>query len=173
MDKKKFCIIGAVAAVVVIGVIIAIAVATSNKGDEGGDNKDKNGSSQQENKDKKDDNKKTTISEDDLKNVDETINFGDYDAQQTLSKAIQNGEKTGKVVKIEGTVSHFSKGMSFNIGQKKTEGNQFIGTTFVIEDAEGEDDYPKDGDHVVITGIVKAEGYAFQIKTLKKFVEKK
>ena len=172
MDKKKFCIIGAVAAVVVIGVIIAIAVATSNKGDEGGDNKDNNGSSQQENKDNKYD-KKATISADDLKNVDETIDFGDYDAQQTLSKAIQNGEKTGKVVKIEGTVSHFSKGMSFNIGQKKTEGNQFIGTTFVIEDAEGEDDYPEDGDHVVITGIVKAEGYAFQIKTLKKFVEKK
>ena len=172
MDKKKFCIIGAVAAVVIIGVVIAIAVATSNKGDEDGDNKDKNGSSQQENKDKKDD-KKTTISEDDLKKVDETIDFGDYDAQQTLSKAIQNGEKTGKVVKIEGTVSHFGKGMSFNIGQKKTEGNQFIGTTFVIEDVEGEDDYPKDGDHVVITGIVKAEGYAFQIKTLKKFVEKK
>ena len=171
MDKKKLGIIGGVAAVVIIGVIIAIAVATSTKSDEGGDNKDKNGSSQQE--DKKDNDKKTSISADDLKNVDETIDFGDYDAQQTLSKAIQNGEKTGKVVKIEGTVSHFSKGMSFNIGQKKTEGNQFIGTTFVIEDAVSEDEYPQDGDHVVITGIVKAEGYSFQIKTLKKFVEKK
>ena len=171
MDKKKLGIIGGVAAVVIIGVIIAIDVATSTKSDEGGDNKDKNGSSQQE--DKKDNDKKTSISADDLKNIDETIDFGDYDAQQTLSKAIQNGEKTGKVVKIEGTVSHFSKGMSFNIGQKKTEGNQFIGTTFVIEDAVSEDEYPQDGDHVVITGIVKAEGYAFQIKTLKKFVEKK
>ena len=170
MDKKKLGIISGVAAIVIIGVIIAIVVVNSGKSDDGGK---KDGESSQEQKKDDDGDKKTaSISADDLKNVDETIDFGDYDAQQTLSKAIQNGEKTGKVVKIEGVVSNFGKGMSYNIGQRKTEGNQFIGTSFVIEDGE-ESDYPKDGDHVVITGIVKAEGYAFQIKTLKAYVEKK
>ena len=79
-----------------------------------------------------------------------------------------------KVVKIDGTVSHFGKGMSYNIGQRKEEGNQFIGTTFTIEDG-AEEDYPADGDHVVITGIIKADdsGLVYTIKTLKAYVEKK
>ena len=172
MDKKKLTIIGGIAAVVIVGVIIAVvAVNSGKKGDEG--NKD-NGSSQQTDNGGND--KKTKkITADDLSKVDETISFGDYDSQYTLSKAIQNGEKLGKVVKIDGTVSHMGKGFSYNIGQKKSEGNGFIGTTFTIEDGE-EADYPADGDHVVLTGIVVADeetGLVFTLKTLKAFVEKK
>ena len=171
MDKKKLGIIGGIVAVVIVGVIIAVVIANGSKGGDDNGNKD-NGSSQQ--KDKDDDKKTGTITADDLKNIDETISFGDYDSQYTLSKAIQNGDKLGKVVKIDGTVSHFGKGMSYNIGQKKSEGNGFIGTSFTIEDAD-EADYPDDGDHVVLTGVVVVDetGFVFTLKTLKAFVEKK
>lgn len=170
MDKKKLGIIGGVAAVVIIGVIIAIVAVNSGKSDDGG--KKDGGSSQEQKKD--DDKKDNKLSADALKNIDETISFGDYDSQYTLSKAIQNGEKLGKVVKIDGTVSHFGKGMSYNIGQKKSDGTGYIGTAFTIDDGE-EADYPADGDHVVLTGIVVVDdtGFVFTLKTLKAYVEKK
>ena len=172
MDKKKIGIIGGIVAVVAVGVIIAIVVANSSKSNDDSGKKD-TGSSQEQKTDG-DDKKSNKITADDLKNIDETISFGDYDSQYTLSKAIQNGDKLGKVVKIDGTVSHFGKGMSYNIGQKKSEGNGFIGTSFTIEDAD-EADYPADGDHVVLTGVVVVDetGFVFTLKTLKAFVEKK
>ena len=176
MDKKKIAIIGGIAAVVIVGIIIAVVVANSGKG--GDDSGKDGGTSQQKGGDDKDggDDKKTkTITADDLKNVDETVSFGDYDSQFTLSKAIQNGEKLGKVVKIDGTVSHYGKGFSYTVGQKKADGSGFIGTVFTIEDGE-ESDYPADGDHVVLTGVVVADeetGLVFTLKTLKAFVEKK
>jgi hypothetical protein len=170
--NKKTMIIGCVAAVVMIGVAIAIIVVNVNKEPNYGGNGETGAA-----KDKELDEEKiesATVTPDDLKKIDETIEFGDFDAQHTLSKAIQNGEKLDKVVKIDGTVSHFGKGMSYNIGQRKEEGNQFIGTTFTIEDG-AEEDYPADGDHVVITGIVRADdsGLVYTIKTLKAYVEKK
>ena len=173
MDKKKICITGAIMAIVAVGVIAAVIIANTSK-DNGGDNKD-NGSSQEQEKDGGDDKKTAVVTADDLnKKADVTIAYGDYDAQEALSKAIQNGEMDGKVVKIEGKVSNFGKGMSYNIGQRRENGNAFIGTTFTIEDGK-EDDYPEDGDHVVITGIVRADesGLVHTIKTLKAFVETK
>ena len=173
MDKKKLLIVGGIAAVVIIGAIIAVVVANSGKGGDEG-NKD-GGTSQQKDKKDGDDKKTKTITADDLKNVDESVAFGDYDSQFTLSKAIQNGEKLGKVVKIDGTVSHYGKGFSYTVGQKKSDGTGFIGTVFTIEDGE-ESDYPADGDHVVLTGVVVADeetGLVFTLKTLKAFVEKK
>ena len=174
MEKNKGLAIGLAGVLVVIGIVIAIVAVNSNKGDDEG--KKDGGSSQQQDKDggEKDDKKTTTITADDLKSVDETVEFGDYDAQFTLTKAIQNGEKVGKVVKIEGEVSHFGAGMSYSVGQRKEEGNQFVGTTFTIEDGE-EADYPADGTHVVITGIVVADesGLMNTIQTLKAFVEVK
>ena len=169
MDKKKLGIVCGIVAIVAVGVVIAIAVANSGKNDDGGEKKD-GGSSQEQKKDG-DDKKTATVTADDLgKKADVTIAYGDYDAQEALSKAIQNGEMDGKVVKIEGKVSH--PGMSYSIGQRRENGNAFIGTTFTIEDG-GE--YPEDGAHVVITGIVRADesGLVHTIKTLKAFVETK
>jgi hypothetical protein len=174
MDKKKLGVIGGIAAVVVIAVIITVVAVNSGKGNTDDKGGDKGGSSQQDKKDGDGDKKSGTITADDLKNVDVTIAYGDYEAMESLSKKIQNGEMDGKVVKIDGKVSNFSKGMSYNIGERRENGNAFIGTTFTIEDG-AEDDYPSDGDQVVITGIVKADdsGLVHTIKTLKAFVEKK
>ncbi len=161
-------------ALVAVGVIVAVIMVNTSKNNGGEGNKD-NGSSQEQKKDGGDDKKSAVVTADDLnKKADVTIAYGDYDAQEALSKAIQNGEMDGKVVKIEGKVSNFGKGMSYNIGQRRENGNAFIGTTFTIEDGK-EDDYPEDGDHVVITGIVRADesGLVHTIKTLKAFVETK
>ena len=90
---------------------------------------------------------------------------------QALSKAIQNGEKEGAIVKIDGYVSNFAKGMSYNIVEKNAAGSGNIGTSFVIEDLV-EDDYPSDGTHVVLTGKVVSNGaMGWNIHTLAEFVQ--
>ena len=163
--SNKPLIIGIACAVVVLGVVIGIVVANSGKTDE-----KKESSTSQETK--KNDDVKTVVvvSADDLKNVDETIAYGDFDAMKALSKAIQNGEKTGKVVKIDGIISH--PGMSYSIAEQSADGTTKIGTIFTIEDGT-DADYPADGAHVILTGIVRADdsGVIFTIKTLKNFVE--
>ena len=162
--SNKPLIIGIACAVVVLGVVIGIVAANSGKTDEKKDN-----STSQETK-KNDDKTVVAVSADDLKNVDETITYGDFDAMKALSKAIQNGEKTGKVVKIDGVISH--PGMSYSIAEQSADGTTKIGTIFTIEDGT-DADYPADGAHVILTGIVRADdsGVIFTIKTLKNFVE--
>ena len=109
------------------------------------------------------------VSKDDLRNVDAEIAYGDFDAMKNLSKDIQNGKMTGKVVKIDGVVSH--PGQSYSIVQKSADGKQKIGTVFNIEDSA---DYPADGERVVITAKVLENGAMnFQLYTLKEFVENK
>ena len=88
----------------------------------------------------------------------------------TLSKDIQNGRATGQVVKIDGYVSNFAKGMSYNIVENNADKTGNIGTTFVIEGA-AEDAYPSDATHVIITGKVVQDGYSFTIHTLPDFVQ--
>ena len=112
----------------------------------------------------------TKITASDLAKVDETIEFGDFEGMEKLSKDIQNGFATGKVVKIRGLVSNFGKGMSYNIVQEKD--NNKVGTTFVIEGAS-EDAYPIDGTQISLVGIVVAEpnGLVYTIHTLPEFIE--
>ena len=99
--------------------------------------------------------------------VDEIIGFGDYGAMEIQAKSIQNGEMTGKIVQIDGIVSHpMSK---YSIVEEDENGNG-IGTEFIIEGIE-EDEYPQDGDHVIITGeIVEKEPLYFVIKTTPEYV---
>ena len=112
-----------------------------------------------------------TIAAADLATVTDTIEFGDYDGMKALSSAIQNGEKVGAVVQIDGLVSNFAKGMSYNIVEENAEGSGNIGTTFKIEGVD-EDAYPSDGTHVKLTGLVVDEGgMMFTIHTLPEFVE--
>ena len=113
------------------------------------------------------------LSAETLANVDVTVEFGDYAAMEALSKDIQNGKATGKVVCIDGLVSNFSKGMSYSITEKDEAAGKSIGTVFRIKDTE-EDAYPTDGTHVKLTGLVTQDpdnALMFFIETLPDFVE--
>ena len=93
-----------IAVVVVVAVIIGVIVAVKgNSGNNGGDS-DNGGTSQD-----------AGLTAADLAKVDVEIEYGDYDGMEKLSKSIQNGEMTGKVVKIDGVVMH--PGTSYSIGQ--------------------------------------------------------
>ncbi len=101
--------------------------------------------------------------------VDEIIELGDYDGMKELSKAIQNGEATGKIVQITGKVSHPMT--SYSIVQESADGTEKIGTQFVIEGAE-ESDYPQDEDLITITGeVVEKESLYFVIQTTPEYIE--
>jgi hypothetical protein len=94
--------------------------------------------------------------------VDEMIEFGDFDGMEKLSKRIQNGEVTGKVVKIEGFVSHPMD--TYSIVQVNSDGLQKVGTQFIMDSDEAS--YPADGDHIIITGeVIEKEPMIFVIKT--------
>lgn len=148
-----------IAVVVVIAVIIGVIVAVKgNSGNNGGDSG--NGGTSQD----------AGLAAADLAKVDVEIEYGDYDGMEKLSKSIQNGEMTGKVVKIDGVVMH--PGTSYSIGQANEAGSSKIGTQFDIVDAAAAD-YPADKDRVVITGkVVEKEPLYYMIETLQDFVEK-
>ncbi|MDO4889402.1 MAG: hypothetical protein Q4A25_01760 [Candidatus Saccharibacteria bacterium] len=117
---------------------------------------------------------KTKVTAADLSKVDETVNFGDYTAMFTLSKAIQNGQKIGEVVKVDGQVSHKTSSYSVvQINPKKDEEGEMsqIGTVFTIQDGESSD-YPKDEERVEITAkVMEVSPLNFQLVTLKDFVK--
>ena len=149
--NKTGLIVGIVAVIAVVAIVIGVVVANNNKGGNSGD------TSQTSN---------TGLSAADLANIDTTIEYGDFDAMQTLSKAIQNGEMVGKVVKVDGLVSH--PGTAYSIVQPSADGSKKIGTQFIIE---GSEEYPKDGDKVVITGkIVEKDPMVFVIKTIPEMI---
>ena len=158
MAKSKTGLYAGIAAVVVvIAVVAGVLIANNNKGgDDGG-----NGGG--------DTSQSGGLTAADLANVDETIEYGEFDEMQTLSKAIQNGEMVGKVVKIDGLVSR--PGTIYNIVQKNESGSQKIGTKFVIEGVS-EEEYPQDGTRVVITGkVVEETPMVFVIKTIPSMIE--
>ena len=143
-----------IAVVVVIAIIVAVVMINKNKGsDNGGDN---TGGSDD-----------SSLVEYDT--VDETIELGDYEGMQTLSKAIQNGEKVGSVVKIHGFVSHPMS--TYSVVQENEDGTQKIGTQFIIDGGE-DSDYPEDGVEVVITGeVVEKSPMYFVIETTTNNIE--
>lgn len=149
MAKNKTGLYTGIAIAVVVVIAIIVGVVLANKGGNSGDTGGNPG-----------DAPTTTVSFD---TIDEEITFGDYDGMFTLSKSIQNGEKVGAVVKIEGTVSHPMS--TYSVVQEKADGSEKIGTQFIIDGAES-DDYPADGDRIVITGeIIENSPMAFVIRT--------
>ena len=157
--KKNNLLYIGIAVVVVIAVVIGVIVAVKgNSGNNGGDS-DNGGTSQD-----------AGLTAADLAKVDVEIEYGDYDGMEKLSKSIQNGEMTGKVVKIDGVVMH--PGTSYSIGQANESGSAKIGTQFDIVDAAAAY-YPADKDHVVITGkVVEKQPLVYTIETISEFVEK-
>lgn len=166
MEKKNkkpiFIIICAVVVLAVAGV--AIWLIAKNNNNNNSDSKES--SSQTENA-----TTKVTSSELATGQVSDEIGYGDFSAMQTLSKAIQNGQKTGAIVSIDGIVSH--KVSSYSIGENNPEksGATYVGTVFNIEDAS-ESDYPKDGERVTIVAkVVEVSPMNFQLVTLKSYVK--
>ena len=136
----------AVAVIIVIGAIIGLV-----KGNSGSDNNTA----------------QSGLTASELANIDIIIEHGDYDGMQQLSKDIQNGYMTGKVVKIDGDVLHPMS--TYSIMQTNKDGTQKIGTRFVIE---GDTGYPNDGDRVVIIGkVVELEPLLYVIKTVPELVK--
>ena len=154
-------LIGLVAILVIVGAVWFFFIR--GKGEEPQTN---NNTSQVEDK--------TKVTAADLEKVDETVNFGDYTAMFTLSKAIQNGQKIGEVVKVDGQVSHKTSSYSVvQINPKKDEEGEMsqVGTVFTIQDGSSED-YPKDEERIEITAkVMEVSPLNFQLVTLKDFVK--
>lgn len=153
-NKTVYIIIGLVVAVIVAVTAVLIINNNKNSGSsEGGETS----------------NNSYKVNSGDLKNVDVEVSYGDYDAMKTLAKSIQNGEMTGKVVKIDGVVSH--PGQSYSVVEKSADGKQKIGTVFNIEDSS---EYPADGERIVITAkVLEKDALNYQLYTLKEFVQEK
>lgn len=160
--QNKNMIIGvAVAAVVLIVVVIAVLIVKGNGNDSIDSGIDTNGGTNAG----QIENNTTPVRYDD---IDVSVEYGDYEEMFAQSKSIQNGEMLGKIVKIDGIVSHPMS--NYSIGQEDENGS-FVGTQFVIEGAQ-DGDYPEDGDHVVITGeVVENSPMYFVIRTSPQYVE--
>lgn len=80
------------------------------------------------------------------------VGFGDFEASDSLSMSIQNGELDGQIIVIDGISK--TNGDSYSIGEESEQG-AFIGTIYTI----GDDlEYPGDGSHVTLKGVVKSDG---------------
>ena len=151
MAKNKGLYLG-IGAVVVVAVVIGIIVAVTRGGGsgEGGGSSDS-----------------TVYTANDFSPIEQSVHFGEYDEMFTLSKSIQNGEATGKIVEIDGIVSH--PGTKYSIVQKNADGTESIGTEFVIE--SNNPNYPKDGDHVIMVGKVVERGAMYwNLATIQELV---
>ena len=144
MDKKLKIIIPAaiVAVIAIVGIVIGLNAGKSGSSDGSGSSK--------------------------YASIDTEVLFGDYSAMFNLSKDIQNGYATGKVVKVDGVVSH--PGTLYSIIESTEDGSKNVGTEFIIE---GDNvTYPEDGTRVVITGEVAEKSTLYYvIKTTSEFVE--
>lgn len=149
--KNKGIIVGILVAVVVLIAVVAVVLVTKGDREEAIESGDGG-----------------IVVRMDYSEPDVVVEYGDYDTMRTQSKAIQNGEMLGKTVRIEGIVSHPMT--KYSIVQEDEDGNK-IGTEFVIEGLD-EDEYPQDGERVVISGeVVEKSTLYYIIKTRPEFVE--
>ena len=154
--------IGIAVVVVVIAIVVGVVLMNNNKGssdqgNNGGTAQNSNGGASEG----------TELKASELENVDVVVEYGDYDGMYDLSKSIQNGEMVGKVVKIDGDVSHPMS--TYSIMQHNADGSQSIGTQFVIE---GNVEYPDDDDRAVITGkVIETDPMVFVIQTIPGYVQ--
>lgn len=161
-NKTLIGIIAAVCVVVVVAVVAVVAI-NSNKG---------NNSSDSSNSSSNSSNETTTarVTANELENsLDASVMYGDYEKMQSLSKSIQNGEMTGKIVSIDGLVNH--PGASYSVVQKNADGTTKIGTVFIIDDGT---EYPADGTRIsIVAKVVEVSPMNFQLVTLKDYIKEK
>lgn len=114
---------------------------------------------------------KNVVSRKELAEPKEFVAFGDYPAMEAFKKAVDEGQKEGVVVQVDGIVAKLSDNEPYAIVQKSADGASQVGVTYFIEWI-GDDSYPADGTHVVLSGKVipdkSASGYG--IHTTKEFV---
>lgn len=143
--------------VVLIAVVVGIVLLSGNKGNNTTGN-DESGAEYVTD----------DIGGNDYTDIDAAVGFGDYDAMFAQAKAIQNGEMLGKTVQIDGIVSH---PMSKYSVVEENENGERIGTEFIIEGLS-EEEYPEDGERIIITGeVIEKEPMYFVIKTTPEYVE--
>ena len=151
-NNKKTLYIG-IGAVVVIAIVVGIIIAVTRSS---GNNNEGDGTNQS-----------TVYTAGDFTPIQQSIEFGDYNTMFTLAKEIQNGEAIGKIVEIDGYVSH--PGSKYSIVQKSADGTKSIGTEFVIEGDSAF--YPQDGEHVVLVGkVVEREPLYYNLATIQELV---
>lgn len=155
-NKKdnKMLYIGIAAAVAIV-LVVVLAIVIPKLGDNGGSGGDGGNTS-------------TTITENDVAHVDVEIEYGDYDGMAKLAKDIQNGEMVGKVVKIDGLVSHPMS--TYSIVEPNADGSAKIGTQFVI--LHDDPMYPEDGIRVVLRGkVIQQNSILFMIETATSLID--
>ena len=151
-NNKKTLYIG-IGAVVVIAIVVGIIIAVTRGS---GNNNEGDGTNQS-----------TVYTAGDFTPIQQSIEFGDYNTMFSLAKEIQNGEAIGKIVEIEGYVSH--PGTKYSIVQKSADGTKSIGTEFVIEGDSAS--YPQDGERVVLVGkVVEREPLYYNLATIQELV---
>ena len=93
-----------------------------------------------------------------------TVEFGDFDAMEKVSKTAQNNQYAeGQIITIDGELAiNFGHA---SIGQRKD--GEYVGTTLEVE-GWTEDDYPEDGSRVLVKATCKAnKDYFFIYLTAK------
>lgn len=150
--SNKNVIIGIVATMfAIVAIIVGVLVLKKAREDNGVNKSDNNGASQVN-----------------YSKVDAVIEINDYEAMYEQAKSIQNGEMVGKIVRIDGIVSHPLTKYSI---VEMNESGEKIGTEFEIEGASS-DAYPEDGERVIITGeVIEKSPMYFIIKTTPEYVE--
>ncbi len=98
----------------------------------------------------------------DLSKVDYDIAFGDFDAMGELQQKIGNFEAENAVLKIDGICEKI--GSSYSIMEEDGTGKK-LGVTLIV-DGWTDADYPADGAHVQILGVVITDGLSHYISVL-------
>lgn len=149
-NKALYIGIGVVAVIaIVVGIIIAVTRGSGNNNEGDGTNQS------------------TVYTAGDFTPIQQSIEFGDYNTMFSLAKEIQNGEAIGKIVEIDGYVSH--PGSKYSIVERNADGSKSIGTEFVIE--SDNPIYPKDGDHVIMVAkVVERSALYWNYATIQELV---
>lgn len=88
----------------------------------------------------------------DYSKVDMTIAFGDTNSINEIASNMWFGNYDGQVVKVEGYAEHL--GSNWSIMEDNGDGSK-IGFDFVLV---GSEDYPVDGSHVELLGVIAPGG---------------
>ncbi len=99
------------------------------------------------------------------------VEYDDYDSMSGLWRDADSGKLNDQVIRIDGTVREY-RDHKYAIGAWGGNGRKnYACFTFVIDDATS-DEYPKDGDRVVITGKMLRDKYGINhtLHTLKAYV---